>query len=149
MYWIYYEEGEEKKYTLEELKNFFEISKGFAEQKKQGTDFESWLNEMEHMQILNRHGGNVSYNKVMEAFRQAKEWENSRHGGNAVIMFHTTDGDIWTDCFTDQNSQKIYDDDAIIRVPLQDIVQTAITDHPISQKEIVEALFRWCVDVSR
>lgn len=149
MHWTYYEEGKEKRYTLTELKNFFETSKGLAEQKKQGTDFDSWLAEMEHMQILNRYEGNVSYNKVKEAFRQAEEWRKRCPRGAAAIMLHTGNGDVWTNCFIDQNSYKAYDDSSIVRVPLQDLIWKATSDHPLSQREIVEALFRWCADTAQ
>lgn len=50
--WNYHEDGIEKKYTCSELRRHFENSPGMQEQKDQGTDFESWLNEMERMQIL-------------------------------------------------------------------------------------------------
>lgn len=50
--WNYYENGKVEKYARSDLKSYFENAPGLQEQKNQGTDFESWLNEMEHMQIL-------------------------------------------------------------------------------------------------
>lgn len=50
--WNYYENGKQEKHTLRDLEDYFENSAGLQEQKDQGTDFESWLNEMERMQIL-------------------------------------------------------------------------------------------------
>ena len=50
-YWICYEAECEGTYTQAELKAIFE-SRSFDEQRLQGSDFDSWLYEMEHMQIL-------------------------------------------------------------------------------------------------
>lgn len=50
--WKYYENGKDERYTQSDLERYFENSSGLQEQKEQGTDFESWLNEMENMQIL-------------------------------------------------------------------------------------------------
>lgn len=50
--WNYYEEEKAEQYTRSDLERYFKNNAGLQEQKDQGTDFESWLNEMEHMQIL-------------------------------------------------------------------------------------------------
>lgn len=50
--WNCYENGKAERYTLSDLEDYFENNPGLQEQKDYGTDFESWLNEMEHMQIL-------------------------------------------------------------------------------------------------
>lgn len=49
--WICYEAECEGTYTRAELKELFE-GRIFDEQRRQGSDFDSWLYEMEHMQIL-------------------------------------------------------------------------------------------------
>lgn len=51
-FWSYYENGKKEKFTLKELVEYFDGDIALEEQKKQGTDFYSWLREMEHMQIL-------------------------------------------------------------------------------------------------
>lgn len=50
--WRYYEEGKEEIFARADLLEYFSSAPGLQEQKSQGTDFESWLSEMEHMQIL-------------------------------------------------------------------------------------------------
>ena len=50
--WNCYENGKAERYTQSDLEDYFEHNPGLQEQKDYGTDFESWLNEMEHMQIL-------------------------------------------------------------------------------------------------
>lgn len=50
--WNYYENGKPERHTLSDLEDYFENNSGLQEQKDQGTDFKSWLNEMERMQIL-------------------------------------------------------------------------------------------------
>lgn len=50
--WNYYENGKVEKCAKSDLESYFENTLGLQEQKNQGTDFESWLNEMERMQIL-------------------------------------------------------------------------------------------------
>lgn len=50
--WNYYENGKSERHTLSGLEDYFENNAGLQGQKDQGTDFESWLNEMERMQIL-------------------------------------------------------------------------------------------------
>lgn len=49
----YYENGSEETFTLEQVKQIFQDVVDDA-QKEQGTTFETWLDEMEHMQILIR-----------------------------------------------------------------------------------------------
>ena len=49
----YYENGSEETFTLEQVKQMF-CDMVDDTQKKQGTTFETWLDEMERMQILNR-----------------------------------------------------------------------------------------------
>lgn len=49
----YYEDGNEKIYTMQELGFLFCALVG-QDQKNNGTTFSLWLAEMEHMQILNR-----------------------------------------------------------------------------------------------
>ena len=50
---IYYEEGRKKVFSMRKLFRIFNNQVG-EEQKIQGTDFLSWLSEMEKMQILIR-----------------------------------------------------------------------------------------------
>lgn len=49
----YYEDGKPKRYSMRKAFRFFCKQVG-KEQKNQGTDFFSWLSEMEKMQILIR-----------------------------------------------------------------------------------------------
>ena len=49
----YYEDGKPKRYSMRKVYRFF-CKKAGKEQKDQGTDFISWLSEMEKMQILIR-----------------------------------------------------------------------------------------------
>lgn len=49
----YYENGKTEVFTLSDVELFYELSVD-NEQKQSGTTFETWLAEMEHMQILNR-----------------------------------------------------------------------------------------------
>lgn len=49
----YYEDGREKNFSFRKIYRLFQISVEL-DQKKQGTDFLTWLSEMEHMQILIR-----------------------------------------------------------------------------------------------
>lgn len=49
----YYEDGNTKIYTMQELQCLFCALVG-QDQKSNGTTFDSWLYEMERMQILNR-----------------------------------------------------------------------------------------------
>ena len=41
-------------------KEYFENTEGLEEQKREGTTFESWLDEMEKMQILNRKDDDIN-----------------------------------------------------------------------------------------
>ena len=49
----YYEDGKPKRYSMRKVYRFFCKQVG-KEQKDQGTNFTSWLSEMEKMQILIR-----------------------------------------------------------------------------------------------
>lgn len=49
----YYEDGKPKRYSMRKMFRFFCKQVG-KEQKDQGTNFISWLSEMEKMQILIR-----------------------------------------------------------------------------------------------
>lgn len=49
----YYENGKTEVFALADVELFYELSVD-NEQKQNGTTFETWLAEMEHMQILNR-----------------------------------------------------------------------------------------------
>ena len=60
MKWMYYEDGCPREMTLQQLKEYFENEKGLEEQKREGTTFESWLDEMEKMQILNRKDDDIN-----------------------------------------------------------------------------------------
>lgn len=51
--YLYYENGTKEKLSLSEVKKLFETTVD-NEQKEQGTTFETWLDEMEKMQILNK-----------------------------------------------------------------------------------------------
>ena len=61
MKWMYYEseDGCPREITLQQLKEYFENTEGLEEQKREGTTFESWLDEMEKMQILNRKDDDI------------------------------------------------------------------------------------------
>lgn len=50
---VYYEDGRPKRYSMRKVFRFFDKNVD-KEQKNQGTDFASWLLEMEKMQILIR-----------------------------------------------------------------------------------------------
>lgn len=50
---LYYEDGKEEKFSMRDVYRMF-VTSVDQEQKDQGTTFQSWLDEMEHMQILNR-----------------------------------------------------------------------------------------------
>ena len=52
---VYYEDGRPKQYSMRKVFRLFQKQVG-QEQKDQGTDFASWLSEMEKMQILIREG---------------------------------------------------------------------------------------------
>ena len=62
MKWMYYEseDGCPREMTLQQLKEYFENTEGLEEQKQEGTTFESWLDEMEKMQILNRKDDDIN-----------------------------------------------------------------------------------------
>lgn len=143
-YWLYYENGREEKFFLDDLEKMFESNKGLAEQKKEGTTFETWLSEMETMQILNRYCCNVSLNKIADMRDQIDSWEKVTHS-YAVMMLDLSEGDMWVDCFPDANSFKNYHSAAIIAVPISDIMEKATEDHPLTKKEINDAIFEWCV----
>lgn len=49
----YYEDGDISFFTMPEVKRLYCALVG-QDQKKNGSTFDSWLYEMEHMQILNR-----------------------------------------------------------------------------------------------
>lgn len=49
----YYEDGNTKIFTMKEILCMYSALVG-QDQKNNGTTFDSWLYEMEHMQILNR-----------------------------------------------------------------------------------------------
>ena len=61
MKWMYYEseDGCPREMTLQQLKEYFENTEGLKQQKREGTTFESWLDEMEKMQILNRKDDDI------------------------------------------------------------------------------------------
>ena len=50
-YYNYNEENENEFFTLEQIKSYFNNDENLQEQKKYGTTFQSWLEEMLHMQI--------------------------------------------------------------------------------------------------
>ncbi len=52
MKFVYYEEGKKKVFTMAKAYRHFVVDVD-AEQKEQGTTFESWLHEMIRYQILN------------------------------------------------------------------------------------------------
>ena len=62
MKWMYYEseDGCHKEITLQQLKEYFENTEELEEQKQEGTTFESWLDETEKMQILNRQDDDIN-----------------------------------------------------------------------------------------
>lgn len=53
MRYAYYEDSNEKVLTMRKVYRMFQTSVDDS-QLSQGTTFRSWLDEMEHMQILNR-----------------------------------------------------------------------------------------------
>ena len=57
--YLYYENGKEEILTETQLREYFNTNKGFAKQKEQGTTYETWLEEMLHMQILNLYAVEV------------------------------------------------------------------------------------------
>lgn len=52
MKYYYYEEGKTETFTETELQNYFENTAALNKQKRQGTTYETWKDEMIHMQIL-------------------------------------------------------------------------------------------------
>lgn len=62
------------------------------------------------------------------------------------MMLDTKDGSVWTDCFIDENSFKVYQADTIVEIPVGWIIQDATGDQPITAKEIDEAVYNWCND---
>ena len=62
------------------------------------------------------------------------------------MMLDTKDGSVWTDCFIDENSFKLYRSDTIVEIPTGWIIQDATKDHPLTGKEVDEAIYSWCVE---
>lgn len=142
-YWIYYEDGKEKKFSQDDLEKMFASNQGLAEQKKEGTTFETWLSEMEKMQILNRHCCEISLNKIADMKDQMDSWDKATHG-YAAMMLDRSNGDMWVDYFPEANSFKDYNSPSIIEVPITGIIEEATEDHPLTKKEINDAIFEWC-----
>ena len=51
--YCYYENGVEEIVTETQLQEYFDTTESLEEQKSQGTTYETWLEELTHMQILN------------------------------------------------------------------------------------------------
>lgn len=143
-YWLYYENNREEKFFQSDLEKIFASDKKLLEQKKEGTTFETWLSEMEAMQIFNRYCCNISLNKIADMRDQMDSWDKATHG-YAVMMLDRSDGDMWADYFSEANSFKDYHSSSIITVPITDIMNKATEDHPLTKKEINDAIFEWCV----
>lgn len=142
--WIYYEDSKEEKFSQKDLEKMFASNQGLAEQKKEGTTFETWLSEMEKMQILNRHCCEISLNKIADMKDQMDSWDKATHG-YAAMMLDRSNGDMWVDYFSEANSFKDYNSPSIIEVPIIGIIEEATEDHPLTKKEINDAIFKWCV----
>ena len=97
-YWVYYENDKEEKFSQDDLEKMFASNQGLAEQKKEGTTFETWLSEMEIMQILNRHCCEISLNKIADMKDQMDSWEKATRG-YAAMMLDRSNGDMWVDYF--------------------------------------------------
>lgn len=83
---------------------------------------------------------------VVKARKEADGWMRGGRGRSAVMMLDISDGCVWTDCFIDENSSKVYQSDTIVEIPVGWITQDTTRDHPLTTKEIDEAIYRWCND---
>ena len=142
-YWVYYENDKEEKFSQDDLEKMFASNQGLAEQKKEGTTFETWLSEMEKMQILNRHCCEISLNKIADMKDQMDSWDKVTHG-YAAMMLDRSNGDMWVDYFPEANSFKDYHSPSIIEVPITGIIEEATEDHPLTKEEVNDAIFEWC-----
>lgn len=64
-----YENNEEKAYTVENLKEYFEKEEGLAEQKEEGTTFESWIDDLKRSGVLVEGSKNM-YGIAIEKLRK-------------------------------------------------------------------------------
>ena len=84
--------------------------------------------------------------EITRARKEADLWTKNGRGRKATMMLDTKDGSVWTDCFIDENSFKVYQADTIVEIPVGWIIQDATGDQPITAKEIDEAVYNWCND---
>lgn len=62
--------------------------------------------------------------------------------GFITMVLNRETGEVWNDYFVDQNSYKIYADESIVTIPVNDIVD-GLLDRIPTQGEIVAAIEKW------
>lgn len=64
--------------------------------------------------------------QIRKEYKEAREWLRRDWRHTYQMMIDTSDGEIWSDCFLDGNSWKVYKSDTIQRLYL---------DYPATVKE--------------
>lgn len=79
--------------------------------------------------------------KIIEKeYREMRKWDNSDPFRYSKLMYDTSDGDIWSDVFLDENGWKEYRSETIHSVPISELIYQNTGNRPMKISEIIDAI---------
>lgn len=83
----------------------------------------------------------IELRKVVEKeYEDMRIWDKADPFRYSKLMYDTSDGEVWADCFLDEGSYIVYRSSSIHSVPICDLIYQNTGNRPMQIAEIVEAI---------
>lgn len=90
--------------------------------------------------------------KVKKEYADMRKWNKGGHGRYSKLIYDASDGEIWADCFLDENSYEVYKSSTIRSVPINDVVYagTDTDKKPLTVAEVEQKIVEYIIaDIER
>lgn len=99
-------------------------------------DGEKVRNKMKRSEIVKQ---------VRKEYTDMKKWNRSDRRHCSVLMYDKADGEVWADCFQDENSYKEYHSETIFKVPVNDLLQPDGLEKIPAKAEIIKIIANYII----
>lgn len=83
---------------------------------------------------------------VEKEYRDMRKWDKASPFRYSKLMYDTSDGEVWADCFLDEGSYKVYRSNSIHSVPIGDIIYRNTGKRPMQIAEINDTITDYIIN---
>lgn len=83
--------------------------------------------------------------QVRKEYADMKKWNRSDRRHCSALMYDKADGEVWADCFHDENSSEEYHSETICKVPVNDLIRPNGFEKMPPKAEIIERITNYII----